>query len=548
MPLFRLPKAAGYPKDHPFSPSAMRNFTIRILLSALILGLGSLAIPANGAEILWSQYCQHLGKMKLLVHLDTDPTVVTKGDSEPVKLWLRDDADGEWKLADTQPVDPLTATSLFVLEDWPRHERTFFKATCGNSEWKGIFRAEPKDGSLLKAVGLSCLKQIGWPWKEAIAEVIAHDPDLVIFAGDQIYENDYGSPVFYAKTKEEVPQGMKNYFEKYRKFGEAFRELMRDRPTIMITDDHDVFLPDIWGNGGVLINGKRTTGGYPAHPDWVNAAEFTQTGHLPDPVNPGPHGAGIKAFYTALEYGGVRFALLEDRKWKSPPSEVITELIVPPGFDSGKRITHTDIEVVLDPDYDCTQLDDPKLQLLGAEQEAFLADWSAELKASGQIGAVISASPWAHVAMYSPTSADLDSNAWPQSARNRALKAIGDAPVVMLHGDVHLGTLGRHGVDEFDDGPVTYSFPAFASPASRFWKPLEAGQNREPGAPENTGQFHDRFGNKVTMYGAGNGLNGYGIILFDTKNRETELQFHPMNEERKPIKVDVPGWPYKVKF
>ena len=27
------------------------------------------------------------------------------------------------------------------------------------------------------------------------------------------------------------------------------------------------------------------------------------------------------------------------------------------------------------------------------------------------------------------------------------------------------------------------------------------------------------------MYGAGNGLNGYGIILFDTKNRETELQF-----------------------
>ena len=37
-------------------------------------------------------------------------------------------------------------------------------------------------------------------------------------------------------------------------------------------------------------------------------------------------------------------------------------------------------------------------------------------------------------------------------------------------------------------------------------------------APRKTlGEFHDRFGNKVTMYGAGNGLNGYGIILFDTK-------------------------------
>ena len=34
------------------------------------------------------------------------------------------------------------------------------------------------------------------------------------------------------------------------------------------------------------------------------------------------------------------------------------------------------------------------------------------------------------------------------------------------------------------------------------------------------------------MYGAGNGLNGYAIISL-TRNRETELQFHPMNEERK---------------
>jgi hypothetical protein len=51
------------------------------------------------------------------------------------------------------------------------------------------------------------------------------------------------------------------------------------------------------------------------------------------------------------------------------------------------------------------------------------------------------------------------------------------------------------------------------------------------------------FGNKITVYGAGNDLNGYGIILFDPEKREVELQFHPMNEERKPIKVEVPGWP-----
>ncbi|MEM7144401.1 MAG: alkaline phosphatase D family protein [Verrucomicrobiota bacterium] len=487
--------------------------------------------------------------MKLLVHLDTDPTAPAAGDGEPVELFLRDGDADQWEPAGSAAIDQLTATALFRIDSWPRHNQKLFKVTCGDSTSEGTFRAEPKEGSILKLAGLSCHKDIGWPWKEAIEELIAHDPDLVFFSGDQIYENDYNSPMFRAMTEEEVPKGMKNYLEKYRKFGEAFRELMRDRPTIMITDDHDVFANDLWGRGGIRMNGDRTTGGYPTHPAWVNAAEFTQTGNLPDPANPGPHGDGVLAYYTALEYGGVQFAILEDRKFKSAPSEVITELIAPEGFKwPNPRKTDFKIEVVLDPDYDCTQLDRPDLQLLGQEQEAFLKDWAEDLKQSGQIGAVLSQSPWAHVAMYSPTSADTDSNAWPQSGRNRALNAIGDAPVVMLHGDVHLGTLGRHGVKEFNDGPVAYSLPSFSSRASRKWEPLEAGENRKPGAPKNTGEFHDRFGNKVTMFGAGNGLNGYGIILFDTENREIELQFHPMNEERKPINVEVSGWPHTVEF
>jgi phosphodiesterase/alkaline phosphatase D-like protein len=521
---------------------------VTVMLS-LCFSLSIFTPKAFASKVLWSQYCQHLGKMKLLVHLDSDPTVAIDGKPETVKLWLRENAADQWTLTQSRPVDSLTATSLFTLEGWPRHTEKRFKVTCDDSAWEGTFRAEPKSGSVLKLAALSCHKDIAWPWREAIAEVISHDPDLVFFSGDQIYENDYGSPMFRALTKSEVPKGMKNYLHKWRKFGEAFRELMRDRPTIMITDDHDIFANDIWGKGGLRMNGPRTTGGYPTHPDWVNAAEFTQTGNLPDPVNPGPHGDGVLAYYTALQYGGVHFAILEDRKFKSAPSEVIKKLIAPPGFQwPKKRKTDFEIEVVLDPNYDCTKLDRPDLNLLGKEQEKFLTDWSNKLKKSGQIGAVLSQSPWAHIAMYSPTSADTDSNAWPQSGRNRALNAIGDAPVVMLHGDVHLGTLGRHGVENFNDGPVAYSLPSFSSNASRKWAPLEAGKNRKPGAPKNTGEFHDRFGNKVTMYGAGNGLNGYGIALFDTKNRKTELQFHPMNEERKPIKAKVSGWPHTVKF
>ena len=231
----------------------MRRPFVAIL--SLLVVLTILNTGAFAAEVLWTQYCQHQGKMKLMVHVDTDPTSPVPVEPESVKLWLREGLDGDWKLAGEQPIDYLTATALFEMQEWPRHKTIPFKVSSGKSEREGIFRAEPKDGSVLKAVGLSCHKDIGWPWKEAIAEVISHDPDLVIFTGDQIYESDYGSPVFYAKTKEEVPKGMKNYLEKYRKFGEAFHELMRDRPTVMITDDHDVFLPDLWGNGGVLIDG-----------------------------------------------------------------------------------------------------------------------------------------------------------------------------------------------------------------------------------------------------------------------------------------------------
>ncbi|MEO0447701.1 MAG: alkaline phosphatase D family protein, partial [Verrucomicrobiota bacterium] len=211
------------------------------------------AVPLAASEILWSQYCQHGGVMKLLVHLDTDPTDTIEEEPETVTLWLRETTEEEWEQVDTQPIDSLTATSRFVRESWPRHTQTFFRVTWGDSSWEGIFRAEPETGSVLKLGALSCHKDIGWPWTEAIAELIAHDPDLLFFSGDQIYENDYGSPMFRALTKEDVPKGMKNYFEKWRKFGEAFGELMRDRPTIMITDDHDVFANDLWGNGGVRM-------------------------------------------------------------------------------------------------------------------------------------------------------------------------------------------------------------------------------------------------------------------------------------------------------
>jgi len=186
----------------------------RLPLVLLLSSLAACSTGLCGSEILWTQYTQHLNTMKLLVHLDTDPTGPAKAEPETVNLWLSENPQADWNKVDSQPIDPLTATALFEIKEWQRHTSKPFIVTCGTSSWAGTFRAEPKPGSTLKLAGLSCHKDIGWPWKEAIAELIAHDPDLVFFSGDQIYENDYGSPKFIAKTAEEVPAGMKNYLEK----------------------------------------------------------------------------------------------------------------------------------------------------------------------------------------------------------------------------------------------------------------------------------------------------------------------------------------------
>ena len=50
------------------------------------------------------------------------------------------------------------------------------------------------------------------------------------------------------------------------------------------------------------------------------------------------------------------------------------------------------------------------------------------------------------------------------------------------------------------------------------------------------------------MLGAANGVNGYGLIIFDQKKRTITMGFRPMNEDRKPIEMDVEGWPLTVEF
>ncbi len=492
----------------------------------------------EGIEALWTQYGVSDGILKLSLHTDLNPL---KPVSAKAELWL--ERRDTWTKISESEVEALTAMAVFRIEDWNSRESTPYRVVCGSSRIEGIIRAEPKDKTILKLMASGGVKDTYFPYEKAVAQMIAQDPDLIFFSGDQVYEaNAGGNPVRAEKAKD-VPLAMANYLKKWRKFGLTFRDLLKDRPSIIITDDHDVYSNDLWGRGGIKKTDNRMDGGY-LHPTWVNAAEKTQVWHLPDAANPGPWGDGIFSYYTSLNYGGVSFAIMEDRKFKSAPAEAYSMLKDGDGAAGRSRKG----EVITDSTFDASKLDRPEFQLLGKAQEEFVAQWSQEVAKSNRLAVVLSQTPYVNVGNYKPFYGDMDSNGWPQSGRKRALEAIVPSGAVMISGDIHYGTLLQHGINEWGDGPWSYSVPTFGSEANRIWKPSVAAQGRAIPGIEGSGNHHDRFGNKLTLAAKADGVVGYGMILLDKQKREITFEIHPLDQKREPDPKPIPGWPMTIRI
>jgi hypothetical protein len=120
--------------------------------------------------------------------------------------------------------------------------------------------------------------------------------------------------------------------------------------------------------------------------------------------------------------GGVDFAILEDRKFKSGPAGKIPEM--------GPRPDH-----INDPSYDPATVDLPGLELLGGRQEKFLGDWGQDWTGASMKAVLSQTAFCGAVHMHGRRDdrllADLDCNGWPQTPRNRALEGYVVAPRVM---------------------------------------------------------------------------------------------------------------------
>lgn len=435
----------------------------------------------------------------------------------------------EWTTRAQEPVDPDGWLAVFRIPNWDSNRSAPYRVHHEDGAvFEGRIRKNPADKDEIVVAAFTGNSNTDRGMREDIVRnVTRQDPDLLFFSGDQSYDHRHHTAAWLL-------------------FGRQFRDILRDRPVVVIPDDHDVGQGNLWGQGGKPSHRRGATdGGYVMPPDYVNRVQRAQTSHLPDPYDPTPVRQGISVYYTSLNVGGVDFAILEDRKWKTGPANVVPQ--------QGPRPDH-----ITDPDFDPTSVDVPEARLLGDRQLAFLDAWAKDWH-NAEFKAVLSQTIFAggahiHGKHDARLVADLDSNGWPQSGRARALCALRKCFAVHIAGDQHLATVIHHGVHAWEDSVYSFCVPSIVNFYGRWWWPLQAPLKHDAASPlPFTGRYHDGLQNKLTMRAYANpapdnhNASGYGLIRFRKSTREITFQCWPRYVDVSDSGAQqFPGWPITI--
>ena len=527
--------------------------------------------------ILFAQHTLSKGVMKMTAQMPP----VGISDSQVVELQVK--KEGRWDRLGKARIDKLARTATFEIAGWDGSIDTPYRLIYSLANWdgqikrhffRGTVRKDPVDKAEIVVAGFTGNNDLGFPNKDIVNSVAFHRPDLLFFSGDQIYEGVGG----YGVQVNPVEKAAIDYLRKWYLYGWAYRELLRDIPAVSIPDDHDVYHGNIWGAGGKATIAKgsgaerQDSGGYKMPAEWVNLVQRTQTSHLPDPYDATPVEQGIGVYYCDMNYGGVSFGIVEDRKFKSAPKMLLPDAKISNGWPQ-----NLEYDVI-------AKADVPEAKLLGDRQLDFLEAWAGDWSNGAWMKVVLSQTIFANVATlpadeHSDAAVpklrilnadeypaddvpvrDFDTNSWPQTGRNEALKRMRKGFAFHVAGDQHLGSMIRYGVDDYNDAGYAFCVPAVSNVWPRRWYPKDGGANRKDGDPKYTGDFEDGFGNKITVHAVSNpvftGLKpanlydratGYGIVRFDRASRDVTVECWPrLSDPAKSDAKQYPGWPVRL--
>jgi len=521
--------------------------------------------------ILWTLYTLSDRVLKMTAQMPP----LGEDDSHAVELQTPS-AEG-WKTVATARIDPLSHTATFRVTGWDDDNDTPYRVLWSQEysdgrrqqyAWSGTVRRDPKNKPELVVAGYCCFTDYLFPNADIANGTRSVDPDVMFFLGDQIYEGVGG---FGIVRQGDLVRMTINYLRKLALLGWSFRDLTKDRPTVWIPDDHDVYQGNVWGAGGRKITieewNSRTEyqgapcvgskGGYVQPAEFVKAVERTQTAHLPDPYDPTPIKQGIGVYYTAMRYGRVSFAILEDRKFKSGPMSVFKHKSHRPDWITDRATA--------------AAADVPGAELLGDRQIEFLRAWVTDWRnVDAKIAVsqtIFSGAATHHGAPGHFLVADMDSNGWPQSGRNAALDVLRRGHALMLAGDQHLPTVIQHGIRRHHDAGISFCVPAGATGYQRWWRPEEIEAMRREGDRHgdrpNTGKYADGFGNLIDVHAVANPpikrtsktrlelgqqkSAGFGIVRVDKSQGTFTMEAWPVGvDPARPEAGQYPGWPITV--
>ncbi|MGB1259084.1 MAG: alkaline phosphatase D family protein [Akkermansiaceae bacterium] len=521
--------------------------------------------------ILGAMYTLSRGTMKLVAQLSpVDPATTA-----PVSLETWNGS--SWNQIASSAIDNTdnlsSYTASFRIENWDDTKDTNFRlgvTVDGQTHyWTGRVRRDPIDQTNV-TLGVTTCQRIsdgnvqgdGFNWSpvrvwqphgQLFHHISKQQPDMLLALGDQIYE---GQPTPEDSSASYIRQH--DYLYKWYLWVLQARELTRDMPTICMTDDHDIFQGNLWGEGGIST-GNQNTGGYEEPASWVKMVERTQTLHLPDtdPYNatqPAPPIAqGIPTYFTGMVYGEIGFAILEDRKFKTGKSN-------PPS--------------------------DPNQQfLLGDRQKSFLRAWADDWKGQS-LKCVVSQSPLGNLHTHSSGGYnfglnDRDAHGWPVHRRNEAWALLRKTRMFQIAGDQHVATVAHHGIDGPADAGYSFTAPAVANFFPRVWDPVHNSAGRTStvspykgdfyfdgngtlpsGQPNLTAEYpaHMRVlasGNPLEYHNQTRGINppnlhdrgaGYGIVRINKSTRRITFEAWPIHADPEFPQTgsQFPDWPISI--
>ena len=186
----------------------------------------SMDVPRDQV-VAFALYTVHGGVMKMSAQLFP----LKPGEPREVRLEVKRGA--AWVEIAKSAVNYPGWDAQFRLEKWDATKDVAYRLRHGDTAmFEGLIRRDPVDNKEVVVASLSCNSSRTTGLRpEIVNNLKIQNPDLLFFSGDQSFDHRAHTAAWLL-------------------FGRQFGEIIKDRPTITIPDDHDVGQGNLWGQGG----------------------------------------------------------------------------------------------------------------------------------------------------------------------------------------------------------------------------------------------------------------------------------------------------------